>query len=152
MKGFLYRFANGFCYGVAISLVVQLVIIVLTDSSMMLPEYMEGFDNILVAYGVQLLLIGFISGVASGGVVILEWKRLGLVIQSIIYLLVMFSTWVPVACYLWGAHKYVSSMIAGVFSILVTYGICWGIQYKICRRDVKEINEMLKERMASDNI
>lgn len=144
MKNFLIRFINGFCFSIAIVVIVQLIIMVKTDTINMLPEYMERFDNVVVAYGVQLLLIGFISGVASGGTVIMEWKRPGLVIQSILYLVLMFSTWIPVACYLWGFHKYITSMVSGVLSILVTYGICWGIQYKICKRDVQEINDILK--------
>lgn len=146
MKNFLIRFINGFCFSIAIVVIVQLIIMVKTDTINMLPEYMERFDNVVVAYGVQLLLIGFISGVASGGTVIMEWKRPGLVIQSILYLVLMFSTWIPVACYLWGFHKYITSMVSGVLSILVTYGICWGIQYKICKRDVQEINDILKAK------
>ena len=146
MKNFLIRFIKGFCFSIAIVVIVQLIIMVKTDTINMLPEYMERFDNVVVAYGVQLLLIGFISGVASGGTVIMEWKRPGLVIQSILYLVLMFSTWIPVACYLWGFHKYITSMVSGVLSILVTYGICWGIQYKICKRDVQEINDILKAK------
>ena len=76
----------------------------------------------------------------------MEWKRPGLVIQSAIYLVVMLLIWVPIACYLWGFHKYLTSLVSGILSILVTYGICWGVQYKVCRRDVQEINKRLKEK------
>lgn len=146
MKNFVVRFINGFCYSIAISLVVQSVVMITTNTGNMLPEYVERFDNVLTAYTVQLLLIGVISGFASGGTVIMEWKRPGLVMQSVIYLVFMFATWIPVACYLWGFHKYTTSFVSSILSILVTYGICWGIQYKICRRDVQEINERLKEK------
>ena len=146
MKNFVIRFINGFCYSIAIAMTIQLIVMGMTNTISMLPEYMQRFDNMVAAYSVQLLLIGVISGVASGGTVIMEWKRPGLVIQSVIYLVLMLSTWIPVACYLWGFHKYVTSLVSGILSILVTYGICWGIQYKICRRDVQEINERLKEK------
>lgn len=146
MKNFLIRFLNGFCYAIAITVIVQLIIMVTTGTVNMLPEYMDRFENPVVAYAVQLILIGVISGVASGGGVIMEMKRLGLVIQSIIYFLLMLVTWVPVACYLWGFHKYLISMISSLLSLLVTYGICWGIQYKICVRDIKEINRRLQEK------
>lgn len=152
MKKFVFRFINGFCYAVAITMIVQLAIMLLSDNMGMIPEYVERFDNIIVAYVVQLLLIGFISGVASGGTGIMEWKRPGLVIQSVIYLLLMLSTWIPVACYLWGFHKYATSMVSGILSILVTYGICWGVQYKVCRRDVQEINERLRVKMLSTDM
>lgn len=144
MKNFIIRFLNGFCYSISIAMIVQLIIMSGTDTISMLPEYVERFDNVLLAYTVQLLLIGVISGVASGGTVIMEWKRPGLVIQSILYLILMLITWIPVACYLWGFHKYITSLISGVMSILVTYGICWGVQYKMCKRDVQEINNRLK--------
>jgi len=152
MKRFLVGFVNGFSYAVVITMIVQLLIINFTDSIGMLPEYANRFDNILNAYIVQLLLIGFISGIASGGIVIMEWKRPGLVVQSVLYLLLMLSTWIPVACYLWGFHKYITSMISGIFSIVVTYGICWTVQYKVCRRDVEEINQKLKSRVNKINM
>lgn len=149
MKNFMIRFINGFCYSIAISMVIHLIVMVTMNTISMLPEHMARFDNVVVAYGIQLLLIGVISGVASGGTFILEWKRPGLIIQSLIYLALMLATWIPVACYLWGFHKYATSMISGILSIVVTYGICWGIQYKLCRRDVQEINEKLKEKQNS---
>ncbi|MBQ7926874.1 MAG: DUF3021 domain-containing protein [Lachnospiraceae bacterium] len=146
MKNFLIRFIYGFSFGVTISMVVQLVVMGITGEIPMLPEFTEGFENPVMAYSVQMLLIGFISGVASGGTVILEWKRPGLLIQSILYLVLMLGTWIPVACYVWGFHKYTTSMVSGLLSILVTYGICWMIQYNICIRDVKEINQRLKSQ------
>ena len=150
MKTVIIRFINGFCYAIAITVIVQLIIMLTTNQLNMLPEYIERFDNPVIAYAVQLLLIGFISGVASAGGVIMEMKRPGLVIQSILYFLLMLVTWVPVACYLWGFHKYLLSMISCLLSILVTYGICWGIQYKICTRDINEINKRLKENRRAD--
>ena len=151
MKRFIVGFVNGFSYAVVITMIVQFFIINFSDNMGMMTEYVDRFDNILVAYIVQLLLVGFISGVASGGTVIMEWKRPGLVIQSIIYLMLMLSTWIPVACYLWGFHKYITSMIAGIFSIVVTYGICWTVQYRVCRRDVDEINQKLKSKLNKAN-
>ncbi len=146
MKNFLIRFIYGVSFGLTISMVVQLIVMSIAGEIPMLPEFMDSFENSVMAYSVQMLLIGFISGVASGGTVILEWKRPGLLIQSILYLVLMLGTWIPVACYLWGFHKYITSMVSGLLSILVTYGICWMIQYNICIRDVKEINQRLKSQ------
>lgn len=144
MKTVIIRFLNGFCYSVAITVIVQLIVMPVSGDGIMLPEYMERFDNVVHAYAVQLMLVGMISGVASAGTIILEWKRPGLLIQSILYLVLMLGTWIPVSCYLWGFHKYRQSFAACLLSLLVTYGICWVIQYKICIRDVKEINRRLK--------
>jgi len=144
MKNMIIRAMNGFCYAIAITMAVQLIVMCITGETVMLPEYEARFDNLVVAYAVQLILVGFISSVAAAGTVLLELKRPGLLIQSILYLVLMLATWIPVACFLWSFHKYVTSFVSSILSILVTYGICWSIQYKICMRDVREINDRLK--------
>ena len=149
MKNLVIRFLNGFCYSIAITVMVQLIVVAITGVEFMLPEYAAGFDNEVQAYIVQLLLIGLMSAVASAGSAIMEVKRIGLIVQSILYFVLMLGTWIPVACYLWGFHKYTMSMISCLISIVVTYGICWGIQYKLCVRDVAEINRRLQEKQAA---
>ncbi len=146
MKDFIIRMANGFCYSIAITAMVQLIVMVVSGKSILLPEYATRFDNEMLAFGVELLLVGFISAMASGGTVLLELTRPGLVVQSILYFLLMLATWIPIACFLWGFHKYVTSFVSTLLSMVVTYGICWGIQYRLCIRDVKEINERLQEQ------
>ena len=149
MKNLVIRFLNGFCYSIAITVMVQLIVVAITGTKFMLPEYAAGFDNEVQAYIVQLLLIGLMSAVTSAGSAIMEIKRIGLVVQSILYFMLMLGTWILVACYLWGFHKYTMSMISCLISIVVTYGICWGIQYKLCVRDVAEINRRLQEKQAA---
>lgn len=148
MKNIVIRFLNGFCYSIAITVIVQMIVVSLTGTFFMLPEYAARFDNIVLAYTVQLLLIGVMSAVAAAGSAIMEIKSIGLVVQSILYFVLMLGTWIPVACYLWGFHKYTASMVSCLLSIIVTYAICWGIQYKICVRDVAEINRRLQEKQA----
>ena len=150
MRNYLFRMANGFCYSIAITAMVQLVVMGLTGESILLPEYAARFDNEMMAFGVELLLIGFISAMAAGGTVLLELKRPGLVIQSLLYFLLMLATWIPVACFLWGFHKYVTSFVSTLLSLIATYGICWGIQYRLCIRDVKEINKRLQEQKLDE--
>ena len=149
MKNIMIRVLNGFCYAIAITVVVQMIVVFITGTGFMLPEYAARFDNMVTAYIVQLFLIGFISAVASAGSAIMEIKRIGLVVQSILYFVLMLGTWIPVACYLWGFHKYIASMVSCLLSIIVTYSICWGIQYKICVRDVAEINRRLQEKQVA---
>lgn len=146
MKNILIRFVNGFCYSVAITMVVQLVVMKLTGNAVLLPEFAAHYENDVIAFCVQLLLVGVMSGVTSAGTVLFELKRPGLLWQSVLFLLVMLAVWIPTACYLWGFHKYLTSMISSLVSIIVTYGICWGIQYKLCSRDVKEINQRLNRK------
>lgn len=146
MKNILIRFVNGFCYSVAITMVVQLVVMTLSGDVILLPEFAAHYENDVIAFCVQLLLVGLMSGVTSAGTILFELKRAGLLWQSILFLLVMLAAWIPTACYLWGFHKYLTSMLSSLASIIVTYGICWGIQYKLCRRDVQEINQRLNRK------
>ncbi len=146
MKHIWIHFLSGFCCSIAIILCVDLFVLAVAGKPVMLPEFAGRFESETVALLVQLFLVGVMSGVTAAGTVIFELKRPGLWVQSILFLLLMLAVWIPVACYVWGFHKYVASMISTVVSIVVTYGICWGIQYKMCRRDVQEINRCLNEK------
>ena len=146
MKNILIRFVNGFCYSVAITMGVQLVVMTLSGDVILLQEFAAHYENDVIAFCVQLLLVGVMSGVTSAGTILFELKRPGLLWQSVLFLLVMLAAWIPTACYLWGFHKYLTSMLSSLASIIVTYGICWGIQYKLCRRDVQEINQRLNRK------
>lgn len=146
MRNILIRFVNGFCYSVAITTVIELIVMKMIGHVALLPEFAEGFANEVTAFCVQLLLVGVMSGVTSAGTLLFELKRPGLLWQSVLFLLVMLAVWIPTACYLWGFHKYLTSMISSLASIIVTYGICWGIQYKLCSRDVQEINQRLNQK------
>lgn len=144
IKNIVVRFCNGYAYAILITMLIQGVVIALTGHTPMLPEYMEHFDSEVTAYVVQMLLIGLISAVAAAGSVIMELKRPGLVVQSILYFSLMAAVWIPVGCYLWRLDKYPVTWISFAVSLLVTYGICWSIQYRICMRDVEQINYRLQ--------
>lgn len=146
IKKIVGRFLNGFCYSVAITLVVHALIMVFAGTIPMMAEFKAHFGSELQAYTVELLLIGLMSGVTSAGTIVFESKRIGLFYQSILFLIIMLSAWIPVACYVWGFNKYLGSMISTIASIVVTYAICFGIQYAKCRKDISEINEKLMER------
>ena len=144
MKNVILRMANGFCYSISITAMVQLIVMGISGETILLPEYAARFENELAAYSVELILVGILSAVAAGGTFLLELKRPGLVVQSVLYFLLMMAAWIPVSCFLWGFHKYVASFVSTLLSMVVTYGICWGIQYRLCIRDVREINERLQ--------
>lgn len=147
-KKIVIRFLNGFCYSIAITMVIYIIIRLISGKFQMLPEFVAHFNGETDAFAVQLLLIGAMSAVTSAGTVIFETRKIGLMVQSVIYLAIMLSAWIPVACYVWQFYRYLSGMLSTVGSIVVTYGICWWIQYKHCRKDIDEINAKLLERRA----
>lgn len=144
LKNAVIRFYNGYACAVLITVMIQGTVMAVTGHTPLLPEYAAGFDSEVAAYVVQLLLIGLISAVAAAGSVIMEIKKPGLVIQSILYFGVMAAVWVPVGCYLWGLNRYPVTFLSFTLSLLVTYGICWSVQHRICIRDVEEINKKLQ--------
>lgn len=144
VKSAVIRFCNGYAYAILITMIIQGIVMAVSGHTPLLPEYAAGFDSEVTAYVIQMLLVGLISAVAAAGSVIMELKRPGLVIQSILYFGVMAAVWIPVGCYLWGLNKYPVTFISFALSLLVTYGICWSIQYRICIRDVEEINRKLQ--------
>lgn len=146
MKQIIKRFLNGFCYAVAITMVIQAIMLALTGEPPMLPEYSGRFDSVLEAFCVQLVLIGCMSGITSAGTVIFEAKKIGILVQSVVFLAVMLAAWIPVASFVWGFNKYPASMISTLVSIVVTYGICWGIQYRLCKKEIAVINARLSEK------
>lgn len=110
------------------------------------PDFGARFDNDVKAFVVQLFLIGFMSAVTSAGTVIFEAKRIGILVQSGIYLIIMLAAWIPVACVVWQFYRYPVSMIATIGSIVVTYAINWWIQYRHCKKEIDEINARLLAR------
>ena len=70
MKNIVILFLNGFCYSIAITLCVDLFVLVITGNPVMLPEYAERYESETIALGVQLLLVGVMSGVTAAGTVI----------------------------------------------------------------------------------
>lgn len=145
MKQILMRFLNGFCYSIAITMVVQLIVMRIAGALLLLPDYLARFADPVTAFGFQLLLIGVMSGVTSAGAMVFELKKVGLLVQSVIFLAIMLCAWIPVACILWGFHRYPASMISTIGSLVLTYAICWGIQYAISKREIEQINGILRE-------
>lgn len=147
IKSILKRFANGFAYSIAITLCFQTIATVCSGSSPMVPDFVERFDSEVLAYAVQLLLIGVMSGITSAATIIFDIRKMGLIIQKIIYLLVILGAWIPVACFVWSFNRYIISAISTIASIVVTYAIVLIVEYRINKNEIAEINEKLsKER------
>lgn len=143
-KKILIRFYHGFVTSIAITLLIDVALMMLTGEIPLLPEYSDHFVNPVCAFGIQLILVGLMSGITSAGTVVFETRKPGILVQSGLFLVIMLSGWIPVACFVWGFHKYIPSMISTLASILVTYIICWIIQYHHCRKEIEDINQLLQ--------
>lgn len=133
-------------YAIGISAVIQMIMLsAVKDMAPVLPEFGAYFPNTYIAMVAQYLLIGLISAVFGAGSVIMEFKRLGLVGQSILYFLVTAAVWIPVGCLCWGLHRYPQAALSVGISYIVSYVICWVIQYCACKRNIEQINRKLSE-------
>lgn len=143
MKKILIRFTNGFCYSIAITLIIQFAVMLITSKLPMIPEYSERFSSDIYAFCVQLILIGVMSGITSSGTAVFSIRKMGFVFQSLLFLIIMLSAWIPVSCFVWSINKYKSGMLITICSIVITYSICWAIEYRQCKKDVETINAEL---------
>lgn len=144
LKTMLKRMINSFCYAVAITATTYVILYLINGYVPMLAEYREKFDSEAAAMLVQLVLCGIMSAILAGGTIIMEMEKLSLVLQSILYFLVSSPAWISVACICWGFGTYIQSTIATTISYVVSYFICWIIQYRLCKKNVEEINNELK--------
>ena len=50
MKNILIRFVNGFCYSVAITTVIELIVMKMIGHVAMLPEFAAHYENDVIAF------------------------------------------------------------------------------------------------------
>lgn len=145
LKSALIRMINSFMYAIGITTVVYFFITAGRDFVPLLPEYRVRFDNDTQALIVQLVLIGCMSAALGGGSVIMEMERLSLLAQSIIYFVLASVVWISVGCYCWCIYKYPQALASTLISYVVSYVICWVIQYKLCKKNIEQINRHLRD-------
>ena len=147
-KKAIQRGINSFVYTVAINVVIYTILIVLSkrpDFVPILPGYSAHFSSNTEALMVQLILIGFTSGVFGAGSVIMELERISLLAQSILYFIITAIVWVPISCLCWEINKYPQSFISVTISYVISYVISWVVQYITCKKSIEQINQKLAE-------
>lgn len=148
IRSAVMRGVNSFVYAIGISTVIQLIVMVYVGRPEMipvLPEFAAHFSNAFMALLVQNVLIGVISASFGIGSVIMELEHLSLVTQSILYFILTTAVWYPVGCLCFGLNKYPGTMVVMGISYTVSYIWSWMIQYRICKRNVEEINRKLQQ-------
>lgn len=148
LKKSLMRGINSFMFSIGIYTIIQVVILTVRGGRAMipvLPEFAAHFPDTFTAVYIQSILIGLTSAVFGAGSVIMELERLSLVVQSILYFTITTAVWIPVGCFCFGLHKYPATMLTMGLSYLVSYGISWYVQYRLCKRNIEQINQKLSE-------
>ena len=151
LKRAVKRGVQSFAYGTTINLILGVIIICAVGKPgfvPVIPDYAKRFSSDTVAFAVQCILVGVTSMAFGGGSEILEIARWSLLKQSVIYFLVTAAVWMPVSIFCWGFGKYVSTFVSVTISYLIGYVISWTVRYRICKKNVAEINRKLEELNA----
>lgn len=144
----LQRGMKSFCYATVVNLIISILIVACVnkpDFYPLVPDYQAHFTSPLLAFGVQCLLVGLTSAAFGAGSIIMEFAHWSLVKQSIVYFLVTAAFWIPVSVFCWGLGKYKSTFFSVTASYLVGYIISWSVQYKVCKKNIEDINRRLEE-------
>lgn len=132
------------------SLVCQAVLLVTSlcmgkDGLPLVPSYRAHFPSDTAALGVHVLLTGVIGAAFGGLSVLFEIERWSLLKQGVLHFVLTAAVWVPLAVFLWGLDRYPAAVPATLLSFALTYGVTWWLNYRQCRKSVRQINEKLKE-------
>ncbi|MGN0391194.1 MAG: DUF3021 domain-containing protein [Wujia sp.] len=141
----LERAWNGFGYAVAINLLLYFIVMSITGNLPLVPSYRDYVGNEAFAIMLQLVLVGLMSAVFAGGSVIFDESRVGLLWQSLLYLIITSVVWIPVFGFCFGLFVYRQTMISFSLSYIGTYVICWLVAYRTSRKEVEAINMRLAE-------
>ncbi|MGE7692762.1 DUF3021 domain-containing protein [Lysinibacillus sp. NPDC094177] len=147
-KDLLNRIIGGFIIGVVLGQVVQFFVsmgIAQGNYAWVVPEFRVLFTNEIIAIITQVLLTGLIGITFALAALFFEIARWGMLKQYIVHFSVTAIIWIPIVMILW-MPKTVANVCSLLASFLGTYVVTWLTQYKLSKRDIEKINEMLIER------
>ena len=110
-----------------------------------LPDFAARFSSGTMAFLVQWILIGISSSSFGFWSIIMEFERISLLLQSVLYFILTAMVWIPVSVLCWDLGKDIFSFITIVTSYLISYVITWIIQYRNCKDSINQINKKLEE-------
>lgn len=148
LKKGVSRGINGFIYSIAINVIISIIIMAIVDKPdfiPILPDYAARFSSSTMALLVQWILIGFTSAAFGFWSIVMEYERISLLLQSILYFVLTAIVWIPVAIFCWDLGENSLSFISIVTSYLLSYIITWIIQFRNCKNSINQINRKLEE-------
>lgn len=147
MKEYLTRGAISFAISSFFGLLVNLLIDAIGNFCGMenfisiAPEFLAKFSTPVIAAYVNVLLYGLIGATFAFMTIIFDCKRIGFLIQGLIYFLVTAVICMGITVLLWQLHRYPRALICTMAGYGVTYVIMGFLQYRKLKEDVRFINE-----------
>jgi len=149
MKEILQRtaisFAISLCAGLLVNLIIDLAVNLNGETGFisMSPDFKVLFPTPVIAAYVNMILYGLIGAVFSGMTFIFDCRRIGLVIQWVIYFVVTSAVCISITVFLWQLHKYPQAIISTLLGYALTYVIIGIAQYRKLKSEIRDINEAL---------
>ncbi len=146
-KDILIRIVGGFVIGVTLGLLVQFFVAMGIEQegyAWVVPEFQAFFPSEAMAIIAQILLTGLIGITFALAALLFEIARWGMLKQYIVHFAVTAIVWIPIVMTLW-MPKTMANMFSLLASFLGTYVMTWLLQYKFSKRDIGQINAMLKK-------
>ncbi len=147
MKELLRRTAVSFAISSLAGLLVNLVIDAVANQAggdgfiAMSPAFVAMFKTPVLAAYVNVLLYGAIGAVFAAMTMIFEARRIGVILQWILYFCVTSIVCMIITILLWQLHRYPVALVCTFLGYGVTYFIMGVIQYRKLKADIKTINE-----------
>jgi len=151
MKEYLKRGLLSFSLSAFSGLIVNLIIDVIVNTAgdppfySMSPDFRDLFPTPAVAAYVNILLYGIIGFAFAAMTFLFDLKKLGLLIQWLLYFLSTSAVCIGITTLLWQLHKYPRAFFMTIGGYGITYVIIAINQYRTLKKEVREINESLKQ-------
>ena len=151
MKEYLKRGLLSFSLSSFSGLIVNLIIDAIANSAgdppfySMSPDFRALFTTPAMAAYTNVLLYGVIGFAFAAMTFLFDLKKMGLLIQWLLYFLSTGAVCITITTLLWQLHRYPRAFFMTVGGYGITYIIIAISQYLNLKKDVKEINESLKK-------
>ena len=138
----------GFCVGVTICVAITLFVSAVEGGGeyvARMPKLAAYFPTECAAVAVQTVWVGLIGVTFAEAALLFELERWTAVQQYLVHFLVTGVVYLPflVVCYL--PLRPITLVLA---NILLTYGITWGVQYRLNKTSIDRINAALERRQT----
>ena len=140
----------GFCVGVTICVAITLLVSAVEGDGEYvagMPQLAAYFPTECAAVAVQTAWVGLIGVTFAEAGLLFELERWTAVQQYLVHFLVTGVVYLPflVFCYL---PLRAVTLLLVLANILLTYGITWGIQYSVNKKNIDRINAALERRQT----
>lgn len=148
IKRCIQSFGNSAVCGTITILLIEVIVRMVTgmeDFIPFAPEYVALFPSESIAVGVNTILYGVIGATFSAMAYIYEINKIGFVVQNILYCICTGIVWLPIVTLIWQLQKYPTAFWSTIIGFVMTYIIMSFVGYRITKKEVEQINLVLKE-------